>query len=148
LIAGREGANIDAGAYLDLRQADRYAPYMAILGALSARRAGLEAQANGFLDRGLAGLSAPAAWPAPMLRYLKHTATVSDLLAAAADDAQAAEAHALAGIDLLSRGFKGDALEHLRWVCDHAAPGTVGRDLACETLRRVGGPAALPEPLP
>ena len=61
---------------------------------------------------------------------------------------QAAEAHAFAGIDLLSRGFKADALGHLRWVLEHAADRTVALELARETLRRVEGPSALPEPLP
>ena len=121
LIAGREGANDDASAYLDLRRGDKYAPYMAILGALAARRAGRDGEANAFLDAGLANIVSPGAWPAPILRYLKHTTTAADLLAAAGDDAQAAEAHAFAGIDLLSRGFKADALEHLRWLLDHAA---------------------------
>ena len=94
------------------------------------RRAGRDGEANAFLDAGLANIASPGAWPAPILRYLKHTTTTTDLLAAAAgNDAQTAEVHAFAAIDLLSRGFKADALEHFRWIIDHAADRTVALEL-------------------
>jgi hypothetical protein len=148
LVASRDGADDDARAYLNLRRGDRYAAYMAILGALGARRAGRDAEADAFLDAGLAGIASPRAWPAPILRYLKHTLSLSDLLATAADDAQAAEAHALAGLDLLFAGFKSEAIEHLRAVRDCTRGRGVALELARATLERIDGTSPLPEPIP
>jgi tetratricopeptide (TPR) repeat protein len=148
LITGREGANEDARAYLNLQRGDdRYAPYMAILGTLAARRIGHEAEANEFLDLALANTSPPA-WPAPVLRYLKHTVNATDLLAATVDDGQVAEAHAFIGIDLLFAGFRSGAVEHLGWVRAHAVEHSFALELARETLRRVEGQQGLPPALP
>ena len=137
LIAGREGANDDASAYLDLRAGRQVRPLHGDPRRPGGAAIGRDGEANAFLDAGLANIVSPGAWPAPILRYLKHTTTATDLLAAAGDDAQAAEAHAFAGIDLLSRGFKADALEHLRLDSSTMrADRTVATRAARETLRR------------
>jgi tetratricopeptide (TPR) repeat protein len=148
LIAGRDGASDDASAYLSQRRGDdKYAAYMAILGALDARRTGHDAEAGAFLDLALAN-TAPSTWPAPILRYLHHTTTANALLAAAGDDAQTAEAHAFIGLDLLYSGFRAGAVEHLGWVRDHSPVATIALGLARETLQRIEGQENLPPALP
>lgn len=148
LIDGRPGADEDARAYLGLRRGDDpYAAYMAILATLSTRRDGQSRHASDLLDQALAN-APPTTWPAPVLRYLKHTINAQELLAAAPGDDQAAEAHAFLGLDLLFSGFSSDALIHLRWVCDHAHRQTLANDLARATLLRLEPADNLPVPLP
>jgi tetratricopeptide (TPR) repeat protein len=148
LIADRDGADEDAKAYLALRPRDeKSTAYMAILGTFAARRNSRDAEADGFLAEALANTS-PRSWPAPALRYLRHTITAKDLLAAAADDGQTTEAHAFLGIDLLLAGHKTAAAEHLRWTRDHGTGSPVALDLAREALRRIETLDPSPAPLP
>lgn len=137
--AGDPGAEADARAWLDLKGwRDPFAPYMALLGVLSARQAGHDRDASVFLDEALAN-SRPLVWPSPLFRYLKRTLPSMDLLAAADAPDKLTEARAVIGLDLLRRGERDAALEHLRWVRDHGLDGSIARDLVRETLRRIEG---------
>ncbi len=135
--AGDAAAESDARAWLDLKGwRDPFAPYMALLGVLAARQAGHDREAAVFLDEALAN-SRPRAWPSPLFRYLKRTLPSMDLLSAADAPDKLTEARAVIGLDLLRRGERDAALEHLRWVRDHGLDGSVARDLVRETLRRI-----------
>ncbi len=136
--AHEPGAEADARAWLDLKGwRDPFAPYMALLGILAARDAGHDSAALVFLDEALANAHPPD-WPSPLFRYLKRTIPSMELLSTAGDapDHQT-EAHAVIGLDLLHRGERAAALEHLRWVRDHGHEQSIARDLVRETLRRI-----------
>jgi tetratricopeptide (TPR) repeat protein len=136
-ITGLPGAESDARTYLDLKgERDPFAPYMAILGALAARRAGHEAEARVFLDGALADHST-GPWPAPVLRYLRRIEPAKSLLESARTDTQKTEARVFLGVDLLQSGDRKAAFEHLRWVRDQGVKHSIATDLARETLRRM-----------
>jgi tetratricopeptide (TPR) repeat protein len=137
LCGGMAGAEADARAWLDRKGwRDPFAPYMALLGVLAARAEGRAPAAAAFLDEALAN-TRPPAWPAPLFRYLKRTTPSTDLLAAADSPEWMAEARTVIGLDLLGRGERTAAREHLRWVRDHGPTRSIARDLARETLRRL-----------
>src|SRR5262249_35697019 len=108
LCAGAPGADADARAWLGLSTwRDPFAPFMALLGALAARRDGRELAADAFLDEALANTR--PGWPAPLFRYLKGQTTAAALIAAMADPVREAEARAVVGFDLFARGDRAAA---------------------------------------
>ncbi|QEH36150.1 TPR repeat-containing protein YrrB [Aquisphaera giovannonii] len=138
--AGEPDAEADAQAYLKLRGwDDRFSPYMALLGVLSARRAGHEEEGRRALDEAIAGVP-PGLWPLPLLHYLRHDITGTAVLEKAKGETQQAEAHAVVGLDLLRRGDRKGAIEHLRWVRDHGPSKSVFFDVAGATLRDLDTP--------
>jgi tetratricopeptide (TPR) repeat protein len=139
LCAGAPGAESDARQALDLKGwRDPLAPYIALLGYLSATEAGHEKEARAFLDEALAN-TRPPAWPSPVFRYLNRMITSSAFLSAATDREKLTEAHAVIGQDLYLRGERTAALEHLRWVVHHGVDGSIAKDFSRETLRRISG---------
>jgi tetratricopeptide (TPR) repeat protein len=137
VCAGLPGAEADARAWLDLKGwREPFSPYIALLGVLAARQAKHDVVATAFLDEALAN-ARPTDWPAPLFRYLKRTMPSWDLIAAADAPDRLTEARAVIGLDLLYRGERSAAAEHLRWVRDHGDEGSIARDLAVEALRRV-----------
>lgn len=141
LCAGEPGAEADARAWLELKTwRDPFAPYMALLGIIAARAEGHTAQADAFLAEALAN-TRPPAWPAPMFRYLKRTVPSTEFLAATQNPEQQAEAETVVGLDLLLRGERAAALEHLRWVRDHGPEGSIARDVATAALTRAASAA-------
>jgi len=128
---------LDARAYLAIKGwRDGLSPYMAVLAVVGARAAARPQQAQLILDEALANLS-PQAWPVPILRYLKGDLTAPALLHAAVSDRQQAEAHLFIGLDKMQAADRSEALSHLRWVQEHAAPGSIATDVANATLARV-----------
>ena len=87
-------------------------------------------------DEALANIRPPA-WPSPLFRYLRRTLPSMDVLSAADGLEQQTEARAVIGVDLLHRGERTAAIEHLRWARDHGLDRSIARDLARETLRRI-----------
>src|SRR6185503_18080236 len=61
----------------------------------------------------------PTSWPFPVLQFLNHTLTLSEMLAQANDNDKLTEAHAYAGLALSLNGETQPALEHLHWVKDN-----------------------------
>ncbi len=144
LIANRNGAESDARAYLDLNGShDKLAPYMSLLGALAARRAGHEVEARVFLDEAIANLD-PSAWPAPVLRYLRRGVPPQSVLDAAHTDLQKTEAHVFIGLSLFQSGDSHGAVAHLRWVRDRGVTHSIANDLARETLKKIDDLPPLP----
>lgn len=138
LLAGRDGGEADARAFLDLRGGkDPDAARIALLGHLAARRVGRDDLSRTFLDEAIAN-TAPASWPSPILRHLRGHLSASDLLAAAGDDpARLTDAHAHIGLDRMYSGDRIDALAHLRWVRDRGARGSAEALLAVDALERL-----------
>ena len=144
LCAGEPGAEDDARAALDRKGwRDPFAPYLALLGIFAARAAGHEEAASVFLQEALAN-TRPPTWPSPLFRYLRRTISSTALLADADDPNKATEARAVIGQDLFLRGERGAAAEHLRWVAEQGADGSIARDLAKETLRRINATTPVP----
>ena len=149
-IAGEPGVEADVHAWFELKGwRDPFAPYVALLGVLAERQAGHESAASAMLDEALANTQPPS-WPAPLFRYLKRTVTSSSLLASADTPEKMTEARAVIGLDLLGRGERSAAIEHLQWVQDHGVKHSIAKDLAHEALRRAEPtpPAAPPDPGP
>jgi tetratricopeptide (TPR) repeat protein len=142
LCSETPGAEIDASAYLNLKGwRDRFSPYMALLGFLGARDARHEADAQRFLDQAIAQ-SSPDAWPLPVLRFLRHDINTKSLLEKAETSTQQAEARTFIALELIHRGERLKALEHLRWVRDQGASNSIATDLARATLERLESPGS------
>lgn len=136
LISGRPGPALDARRWLDRRGwRDPLAPYMALLGVLAARRDVQSDAAETFLSEGLAN-TRPPDWPAPLFRFLKHTLPTTALIAAADTPDHQSEAHVVIGLDLLYRGERTAAVEHLRRAAELGSDRSIARALARATLRR------------
>ena len=120
---------------------------MALLGVLSERQGGRDPAASEFLAEALANTHPPA-WPSPLFRYLKRTIPSTSLLATADTADKMTEARAVIGLDLLHRGERNAAVEHLRWVRDHGLDRSIAKDLAREALRRVEAADPTPPPAP
>ncbi len=142
LMAGAPGADQDARNFLILKKApDPAIPYMAILGALAARREGREASALAFLDDALKTTS-PTEWPTPLLRYLRREIPAQHLLDSAYDTAKKTEARTFLALDRLQANDLTTAIANLRWVRDHGPAGSSATDLARAVLDRVDGSRA------
>jgi tetratricopeptide (TPR) repeat protein len=140
LCAGDAGAQTDARMYVNQKGwRDRLSPYMAILGFLGSRQAGKESDAQVFLDEAIAS-AAHEAWPLPVLRYLRHELSTQTLLEAAASETQQTEAHTFVALELLHRGDRKKAREHLNWVRESGAMRSIATDLAKATLARLEYP--------
>jgi tetratricopeptide (TPR) repeat protein len=136
LCAGEPGAEIDARTYLRLKGCnERIAPYMALLGFLSARSARKDEDAQAFLDD-VTDKSSKDMWPQPVLLCFKRAISPASLLNSAKNEIQKTEAHTFLALDSLHVGDRKTALEHLRWVRDHGVSGSIASDLARATLER------------
>ncbi|APW62166.1 tetratricopeptide repeat protein [Paludisphaera borealis] len=144
LCADVDGAEIDAHAYLNLKGwGDPASSYMALLGALGARRAGREPEAYKFLEEALAKLPRQDAWPKAALLYLNGDLSDRDFLAKAGNDVQKAEVHTILALDLIRKDKPDDARVHLEWVADHSVDRSIAADLARATLSRLPRPNQL-----
>ena len=140
--AGEPGAQRNARAYLNLKGwRNRLSLYMALLGYLGSRRDGNLNDALTFLDEAISS-SAETAWPAPVLHFLRHETSPEALLKAAASDNQKTESHTFVGLELLYRGDVKKAREHLVWVRENGAAGSIATDMAKSTLAQIDHPQA------
>lgn len=137
LAADLPGGDVDARAYLDLRGgSDPNAPYMAILGALAARKAGRALEARVFLAEAAAN-GDPTAWPSPAVDYFRGLSTAESLLNDAKTFDKKLEARLLLAFDFLSRDDRAGAIRELSEVRRRAADGTIVADLARVLLSRL-----------
>ena len=140
LCAGDATCEADARSYLGLKGwRDRLSPYMALLGVLGARQAGRDDAAGTLLDEAIANAT-PGAWPLPVLRYLRHDFSTASFLEYAVTETQKTEAHTFVALELLHRGNRKGAKEHLNWVRDHGSPRSIAADLASATRERLDQP--------
>lgn len=137
-----EAAASDARTLLNLTDwhSDR-AEYMVIIAAISYRQAGKSDEAKGVLDLS-AKRSNTAAWPYPVIGYLRGDLTAEALLTlAGSNNDRLTEAHGYLGMDLLQKEQKDGALQHLVWVRDHGNKRFVEYTLATLELKRLEGAA-------
>ncbi|MDG3002281.1 tetratricopeptide repeat protein [Paludisphaera mucosa] len=138
LCADVDGAETDARAFLNLAGwADPAAGYMAMLGVLAERRAVRDPAAYAFLEEALAKLPQRTDWPRPVLLHLNGDLPEAELIAAAGNDVQRAEARTIVALDLLRKNKTAEAREHLEWVRGHAVDRSVASDLARAALARL-----------
>jgi tetratricopeptide (TPR) repeat protein len=138
LCGDLDGAEIDAHAFLNLKGwGDPSSSYMALLGALGARRAGREPEAYKFVEDALAKLPRRDDWPRPALVFLNGDLSDRDFVAQAGNDVQKAEAHTIIALDLIRKDKPDDARVHLEWVRDHAVDRSIAADLARAALSRL-----------
>jgi tetratricopeptide (TPR) repeat protein len=140
LCSGEPGAETDARAYLNLKGwRERLSPYMALLGFLGAQRAGKQGEAESFLEQAIAQ-TPQGTWPLPLLHYFQHDMPTKALLNTPTNETQETEAHTFVALEMLHRGDREQAHEHLRWVRDHGTSRTIAADVARATLKRLHVP--------
>lgn len=121
-LAHRDGAVEEIKAVLDLvGWRANLSMYAALLGHLAARRAHQRGQARTLLDD-LAARCDAAAWPYPIVQYLRGEIGAAGLMAAAVDNDKRTEAHCFLGLDALENGRKAAAEDHFRGVKEQGNP--------------------------
>ena len=113
------------------------AAYAVILGVLALERSGQREEARRFLAEWEPRLDR-AAWPAPVIDYLREPEDESKLLAAANGAGQRTEALAYLGTRLATAGERERAIAILRQVLHEGDPAYLEYDLAYYELRRLG----------
>jgi len=139
-----EAAASDARTLLELTDwhSDR-AEYMVIIAVIGYRQAGKDVDAKQILDLS-AKRSNTAAWPYPVIAYLRGDLTPEALLGLAGNNNdRLTEAHGYLGMDLLLRDQKDGALPHLKWVSEHGNKNFVEYTLAAIELSRLESGAPL-----
>jgi len=137
MYAGQQGAAAATDARSFLRAAgwrDQRSPFMVLVAHLGDRQSG--AEARGILDEATARLNT-AAWPYPVVAYMRGELTADRLMEIAATNDQKTEAHTYVGMDLLLRGRVQDAREHFVWVRDYGNKRFIEYALALAELARM-----------
>lgn len=143
---GRRGASGDARAYLKLAgwTSDRSAD-MVLIGYFRSLKNDQPEEAQSLLMEGLQKCD-KAAWPYPILAYLHHDLSIQDLYKQAGDNSKIAKVHAYLGIQLALNGRRDEAIEHLRWIKDHANHQSQEYAISLTELRRIENDEALVNP--
>ncbi len=142
LIQSHDGASADAETGLEHHSwRGEYSLYLALLGHFGHRQMHRDAEARKLLDRA-AEKGDTAAWPFPVIRYLRGDLAEKALLDAATDDDKRTEARTYLGLDLSLKGKPEEALPHLRWVQEHGNPAFVEYPIAVAELERIEGKVA------
>ena len=110
--------------------------YMALLGYFGYRMARQPEKARQILQEATQSANT-AAWPFPVIRYLKREINLEQLLTPAKNNDERTEARAYAGLDLLLSGSKDQALEHFRWVEEYGNREFVEYKLAVAELKKL-----------
>ena len=137
-VGKNEAAASDARTFLELTDwhSDR-AQYMVIIATLGYRRAGKIGDAKDILDLA-AKRSNTAAWPYPVIAYLRSELAADALLGRAGDNNdRLTEAHGYIGMDLLLKDQKDEAVPHFRWVKERGNKNFVEYVLATLELNRL-----------
>jgi len=95
--------------------------YVTVLAVLAAEESGDREQAKSLLASCATSCKGDAG-SQRLLQYLQRKITARDLLNAASDKFQRADAHAVIGFTLLQRGERAEASEHFKWVMRNAEP--------------------------
>ena len=100
---------------------DDAAIYATLIGGFGARRSHREDEAKRLLDDASRKCDT-AAWPYPVVRFLRGEIDEPALLALGVDDEKRTEVHCFLGIDHALSGRAEKAREHLLWVKEHGSP--------------------------
>ncbi len=115
----RRGAVEDERRFLrEAGWGEELAPYAVIILALSYRSLDKPEEASKILDEGAAHLK-HAAWPYPVIEYLRREITADQLLARATDNGKMTEVQTYLGLDLLQQGKGEEASRCFKWVVEH-----------------------------
>ncbi len=137
LLTGSEKAGDDERKCLELEGwRGEYSQYAVLLGYFGSRRAGKAEAARRFLDDAAAKCDT-AAWPYPVIRYLRGEIDQNALLAAATDTDKMTVARCYLGLDLAKKGKTAEAREHFLWVKEHGNPGFTEFTIALAELDRL-----------
>jgi tetratricopeptide (TPR) repeat protein len=137
LITGSERAVDDERKFLQLEGwRGEHSQYAVLRGYFGSRRAGKAEAARRFLDDAAAKCDT-AAWPYPVIRYLRGEIDQNALLAAASDTDKMTEARCYLGLDLALKGQATAAREHFLWVKEHGNPGFTEFTVALAELDRL-----------
>lgn len=127
----------DARAYLKAKGwRETNSPYAALYACQISQRLGQAGAARELLDEAAANCDR-AKWPYPIIRYLRHELSASELMTQAKDNDQQTEARCNIGFDLIGSGKQPEGLSHLRWVEGKGNKGFVEYSLAVTELRRL-----------
>lgn len=119
---------------------DEHSQYMALVWYFALKKAKHDEYAIKTLRDSIAKVD-PTDWPYPVLQYVNHTLTLTEMLAQANDNDKLTEAHAYAGLQLALNGETQAALEHFRWVKDNGNKDFVEYPLALAEIARLEGAA-------
>ena len=138
LFLGRgESAAADSETYLAVKGwRGEHALELAVVayfGHLQARR---EADARKVIEAA-AEQADPAAWPYPVLEYLRQKISAQLLFKTAPDPAKKVAARAYIGLNLSLQGDQKAALEHLKWAAAHGDEWSLPLGLALSGLERI-----------
>jgi len=137
LLTGSEKAGDDERKLLELEGwRGEHSQYAVLWGYFGSRRAGKAEAARRFLDDAAAKCDT-AAWPYPVIRYLRGEIDQNALLAAATDTDKMTEARCYLGLDLAEKGKSAEAREHFLWVKEHGNPGFTEFTVALAELDRL-----------
>lgn len=147
LIMGRGEAAADARAYLNLKGwRDAQALYIVLIGHFGDRLAGRAAEARQILDEA-ATKANPAAWPYPIISFLRREIKAKALLDIAKGVDKQTEALTYLGMDFVRAGQGTYALPYLQWVKSNGNKRFVEYRFALAELSRLGVTApAQPKP--
>lgn len=137
-LTGRDGDAI-AGAKDLLEKSGwrhEYSAYAMLLGHCAARRAGKAEEARTSLDD-FHAKGDMAAWPAPIVKYLRGEIDEKALLAASADNDKRTESRYYLGLDLLLKKKPDEAKVHFLWVKEHGNPSYIEYALSLAELERL-----------
>lgn len=139
-LGGRgEAAAADARQFLEVAGwRDGSSPFMVLIAHLGYRQAGMAAEAQKVLLEAEKNCDT-AAWPYPVIKYLKGEISSEELLRAADDTGKKTEAHTYIGMDLLLKGMSAEAREHFAWVKEYGNNRFLEHPLAIAELNRLGG---------
>ena len=137
LLTGSEKAGDDERKFLELEGwRGEHSQYAVLWGYFGSRRTGKAEAARRFLDDAAAKCDT-AAWPYPVIRYLRGEIDQNALLAAATDTDKMTEARCYLGLDLAEKGKTAEAREHFLWVKEHGNPGFTEFTIALAELDRL-----------
>ena len=145
MVARRAGCVEGFRGVIDAESPDpELTPFAAIFGHLAARQLGDAEAARRFLADH--GGKLDAAWPHPVVRFLRDDLDEPTLLALADDDDKRTEARCFLGLDHALRGRPAEARAHFRWVKDHGNPAFTEYAVALAELDRLDRPAKAAKP--
>jgi Flp pilus assembly protein TadD len=132
-----EAAAQDAKAYLDYTNwNENLAQFMVIIAVLGYRQAGLQIDANILLSQAPKRLEV-AAWPFPVIRYLRGEMSVQEVFDLANTSERMIEARVYLGIDLIRQGKHAEAIPYLQWARENGDRKDVEYQMALAELSRI-----------
>jgi lipoprotein NlpI len=127
----------DARGYLEAKGwREQNSPYVALIGYQASQRLGQPAAASEILAQAATNCTRTN-WPYPIVGYLRHELSATNLLAQATNNDQQTEARCYLGLELARGSNREEGLSHLRWVEEKGNKEFTEYILAVTELRRL-----------